>query len=144
MFLFLRVFIGVLFLVSGVEKAFHPYQNFLYALQAYQVLPGWAEIAVAHTLPWVEVIVGVFLVLGLWTQVALKTALGMFAVFIVVVGQALLRGLPIDQCGCFGAMLHLHPRTMIVFDSFMLLATFMLLRNGAKTQQWSLDRRFRR
>ena len=140
MFVFLRLLIGAVFLVSGLEKALSPYQNFLYAVQDYQVLPGWGEVAVARFFPWLELFVGVFVVLGLWTRLALKAALVMFGVFISVVGQALLRKLPLDQCGCFGQMIHVHPRTIIVFDSAMLLLTHFLLKYPAKTEKWSLDR----
>ena len=102
----LRILIGLLFLFSGAEKLINPYQNFLYALQAYQVLPGWAEVAVARSFPWIELFVGIFCLLGLWCEAALNGALVLFAVFVTVIGQALLRGLDIDQCGCFGRGKH--------------------------------------
>ncbi len=137
-----RVLIGVLFLVSGVEKLISPYQNFLYAIQAYQLLPGWAETAVARVFPWVELFVGIFMFLGLWTEAALKGALVLFAVFITVVGQALLRKLDIDQCGCFGQMMHLKLHVVIVLDSLCLFLTVLMLRYLHKTKQWGLDRYF--
>ena len=138
----IRIFVGLVFLVSGVEKLLGPYQNFLYVVQAYQILPRWAEVMTARVFPWVELFIGLFAVLGLWGQWALKGAVGICAIFIIVVGQALLRGLPIDQCGCFGELVHVPPRVIIVFDSMLLLLAFMLLRYPSKMDRWSLDKYF--
>ncbi len=142
MFALLRIAIGLILLISGLEKLISPYQNFLYAIQAYAALPGWAENLTARVMPWLEFLIGLFLTLGLWSNGALKGALMLFAVFIVVVGQALLRGLPIDQCGCFGASIHIPPKVIIVIDSAVLLLTALLLRNLKKTRAFSLDQAF--
>lgn len=136
----IRIAIGLIFLVSGFEKAVAPYQNFLYIIQAYQALPAWQEVWVARLFPWFELLLGLFLTLGLWVPRALLYALMTFAIFIIVVGQALLRGLPLDQCGCFGELLHVPPQAIIVFDSALLLLTLFLLRYPQRAQLWSLDR----
>ncbi len=144
MFVVLRILIGMVLLVSGVEKTISPYQNFLYVIQAYQMLPGWLESVVAVVLPWVELLVGLFLVVGLWLPLMLNAALVIFAMFIVVVGQALLRGLPIDQCGCFGNSIHIAPRVIIIFDSVTLLLTYWLIRKLERTSFFSVDGYFRK
>ena len=71
------------------------------AVQAYEIFPmelaGWIGLA----LPFVEIVLGVLLVLGLFTRpVAIISTLLMLA-FIVGIAQAWARGLTID-CGCFG------------------------------------------
>lgn len=142
MFAVIRILIGLVLLASGLEKVTSPYQNFQYAIEAYHLLPGWGEEWTARIFPWLELFAGLFAVLGLWTQAALKAVLLFFAVFILVVGQALLRGLPLDQCGCFGQALHVPPQVIIVFDSACLLLTALLLRNPRKSQQLSLDKYF--
>ena len=138
----LRVFIGLVLLVSGFEKLISPYQNFLYVIQAYQAFPSWLEKLAALSVPWTELMVGIFLFLGFWLELSLRGALLLFASFILIVGQALLRGLPIDQCGCFGESIHILPQQIIVFDSFMLLAIFWLIRNPSKARILSLDQKF--
>lgn len=140
----LRIVIGMVLLVSGVEKTISPYQNFLYVIQTYAMLPSFWENVVAVVLPWIELIVGVMLVLGLWVPISLKGGLVIFALFVVVVGQALLRGLPIDQCGCFGELIHLAPTTVIIFDSMTILVLYILIRNITQTSRFSLDGFFRR
>ncbi len=142
MLFLLRIIIGSVFIVSGLGKLLAPYQNFLYVIQAYQLLPSWAEVLVAQIFPWLELIVGVFVALGLWTSWSLRGAGILFGIFVVVVGQALIRGLPLENCGCFGEWIHLKPQTVIVMDSLSLLLTLVLLRNLSSVQKFSLDSRF--
>ena len=139
MFPILRILIGSVFLVSSLGKLFSPYQNFEYVIQAYQLLPSWGEVLTAQIFPWIELIVGVFVLLGLWTSLSLRGAVILFAIFVVVVGQALLRGLPLENCGCFGEWIHLKPQTVIVLDSCSLLLSYILLRNLSSTKKFSLD-----
>jgi uncharacterized membrane protein YphA (DoxX/SURF4 family) len=143
MAVFFRVFIGLVLLASGFEKLLSHYQNFLYVIQAYEIFPAWLEKTAALSVPWVELLIGLFLVLGLWLQWSLKGALVLFGCFIVIVGQALLRHLPIDQCGCFGEAIHILPQYILVFDSLMLLILFALISQPAKTQVLSLDKYFK-
>ena len=142
MYAILRVIIGSIFLVSSLGKLFSSYQNFLYVIQAYQLLPSWGEVLTAQIFPWVELIVGVFVLLGLWTPWALRGALVLFGVFVVVVGQALLRGLPLESCGCFGEWIHLKPQVVIVMDSLSLLLTLVMLRNILQAKKFGLDSYF--
>ena len=142
MFLILRIIIGGIFIFSGLATLLSPYQNFLYVVQAYQLLPSWGEVLVAQILPWIELIVGVFTLLGLWTSWSLRGALVLFGTFVVVLGQALIRVLPLESCGCFGEWLHLKPQVVIIMDSVTLLLTLLLLRNIPQTRKFSLDSYF--
>ncbi|MDE2027067.1 MAG: DoxX family membrane protein [Candidatus Omnitrophica bacterium] len=135
----LRIFIGAIFIVSGLGKLLSPYQNFLYVIQAYQLLPSGLEVLAAQVFPWIELIVGTFVFLGLWTRPSLRAAVVLFGAFVVVVGQALLRHLSLDNCGCFGEWFHLRPQTVIVMDSVSLLLTMALLSALPQTKKFSLD-----
>jgi uncharacterized membrane protein YphA (DoxX/SURF4 family) len=140
----LRIAIGGIFVFSALGKLLEPYQNFLYVIQAYQILPSWAEILAAQIFPWLEMIVGIFVLLGLWLPWSLRAALIFFSVFVVIVGQALLRGLPLENCGCFGEFIHLKPQTVLIMDSFSVLLTFVMLCNLSHTKKFSLDSYFDR
>jgi uncharacterized membrane protein YphA (DoxX/SURF4 family) len=142
MFAILRIAIGSVFLVSSLGKLLSPYQNFLYVIQAYQLLPSGGEVLVAQIFPWVELITGAFVFLGLWTPWALRGALTLFGIFVVVVGQALIRGLPLENCGCFGGWIHFKPQTVIIMDSASLLLTLLLLRNLPYVKKFSFDSYF--
>ena len=98
-FFLIRVFIGVLFIVSGTEKLVEPYQNFLYVIQSYKVLPDILEEPAAHFFPWLELFFGLFVLLGLWLKSALIGVGVLLTTFIIVVGQAIGRQLPITECG---------------------------------------------
>ena len=144
MFKILRFVIGGIFIVSGFSKLLSPYQNFLYVIQAYQLLPSQGEVLTAHIFPWIELITGIFVFLGLWTSWSLRAALMLFGIFVAVVGQALIRGLSLENCGCFGGWIHLKPQTVIVYDSASLLVTALLLRNSSLSRKFGLDSYFDR
>ena len=139
MWVFLRIIIGSIFIFSGLGKLLSPYQNFLYVIQAYQLLPSWGEVLVAQIFPWIELMVGIFVLLGLWASWSLRGVLVLFGIFVAVVGQALIRGLPLENCGCFGEWVHLKPQTVIIMDSLSLLLIFVLLRNFSYVRKISLD-----
>ncbi len=95
-----RLLLGGVLIWAGASKVGKPLTSER-AVQAYEIFPmdlaGWIGLA----LPFVEVVLGVLLVLGLFTRpVAIISTLLMLA-FIVGISQAWARGLTID-CGCFG------------------------------------------
>ena len=97
--------IGGLFVVSGFEKLIGPYQNFFYVIQNYSFLPLFLTEIAARLLPWFEFFLGIFLVLGLWTKWTLRAVMALLLMFMGVVIQALIRQLPITECGCFGGLI---------------------------------------
>jgi uncharacterized membrane protein YphA (DoxX/SURF4 family) len=95
-----RLGLAGIWLVSGALKAIDPLQTTV-AVDAYDVLPPLGVEIVAALLPWVEIALGVLLLVGLGTRlVGLLSALLMLG-FLAGVTQAWARGLSID-CGCFG------------------------------------------
>ncbi len=111
-----RIGTGLLFAVSGFEKLVSPYQNFQFVIEQYQVVGREQAAWIAQTLPWAELVAGVFLALGLWTTAAGAAVLAMFGVFIVAVGQALVRRLPLDECGCFGELISIPLPAVLAMD----------------------------
>ncbi len=142
LYVFLRVLLAGLFIVSGIEKLIGPYQNFLFVVQSYDLLPIWTEEIVARVFPWIEFFLGIFVLLGLWLPGALRGLLVLVTIFLIVVGQAMIRRLPIDECGCFGELISIPLPGVIAFDSFLFLLTFVLLRRFSQTAQFSLDQFF--
>jgi uncharacterized membrane protein YphA (DoxX/SURF4 family) len=68
---------------------------------AYRILPFDAAMFLGAALPFLEVVLGVLLVLGLATRVAAVASVILFAVYIAAIASVWARGLRID-CGCFG------------------------------------------
>jgi uncharacterized membrane protein YphA (DoxX/SURF4 family) len=97
---FARLGLAAVWLVSGTLKAVDPDQTVV-AVRAYDVLSRGAVDVVAALLPFLEIALGLLLLLGIGTRlVAIVSAL-LLLVFLGGVGQAWARGLSID-CGCFG------------------------------------------
>lgn len=95
-----RVVLGAVLLWAGGLKV-GDQQGMLLTIDAYDVLPEAAARIVAAGLPWLEMTLGAFLILGLFVRFsALATAI-LFLAFLFGMVQALARGLAID-CGCFG------------------------------------------
>jgi uncharacterized membrane protein YphA (DoxX/SURF4 family) len=74
---------------------------FAMQLDSYQMLPAWAVSPFAHTLPWVELTVGILLLTGLALRYIAAIATLLLAVFWGVVIRSYALHLAIN-CGCFG------------------------------------------
>jgi uncharacterized membrane protein YphA (DoxX/SURF4 family) len=97
-----RFFLGFVFLASGLPKILRPYE-FLTNLSDYQMVGNpLATLLITAIFPWVELAVGLSLLLGVMEGAAPLSASALGIVFIVVQLQALARGLSIS-CGCFGS-----------------------------------------
>jgi uncharacterized membrane protein YphA (DoxX/SURF4 family) len=98
--LVLRLFLGFVLIYAGATKIGHPLTS-QRAVQAYELLPDGLAKTIGLALPFLEVVLGVLLVIGLFTRpVAIASTL-LMVVFILGISQAWARGLTID-CGCFG------------------------------------------
>ena len=95
-----RLLGGAVLLWAGVSKALDQ-QTAILAVDGYDVLPASLVRPMAVALPWIEIVIGVFLVAGLFVRFAGVATAALTLVFIGAMGQAKARGLPID-CGCFG------------------------------------------
>jgi len=98
--LLVRALPAGLLLWAGLAKAFDR-QGSILAVDAYDVLPQVLVRPVAALLPWLEIGVGVLLILGLFVRFAGLATAVLGATFIAALAQAKARGLAID-CGCFG------------------------------------------
>lgn len=72
------------------------------AVNAYDVMPYDLARVIGAALPFVELALGVLLLVGLATRLAAGVSAGLLVVFIAGITQAWARGLQID-CGCFGS-----------------------------------------
>ena len=138
-FVIVRLMIGVFFVISGGYKLLSPYGNFLYVVQSYDLLPLFLEGAAAAVVPWVEYLVGMFVVLGLWLKPSFQGLRLLLVVFILTVSQAILRDLPLEECGCFGDLFSIPLRDVLLMDTALLLLASLLIKNIEKTKILSLD-----
>lgn len=95
-----RLVTGGVWIVAGAIKLPDPSSS-IRAVRAYELLPESVVPMVGVALPVVEVVIGVCLVLGLFTRVMGALSALLFVLFIIGISAAWARGLSID-CGCFG------------------------------------------
>jgi putative oxidoreductase len=95
----LRVALGGVFIVASIDKLRNP-EAFATAIANYRLLPYTIINAIAIGLPWLEVMTGTVLVLGVWIRASTMIVWGLLFAFSVAISQALFRGLDIS-CGCF-------------------------------------------
>lgn len=95
----LRIALGLLFVAAALPKLQDP-SGFAKAVSHYRLLPEAAERVLALFLPALELLVGTFLVLGVFDAGASLIVLGLMIVFTAAVSSAVARGLDIS-CGCF-------------------------------------------
>lgn len=95
-----RLVLAAVFTVAGGLKVADP-QSAVQAVRAYQLLPAALEPAVGWGLPFLEIALGLLLVVGLCTRAAAAAAVLLLVAFLAAVASAATRGLSID-CGCFG------------------------------------------
>jgi uncharacterized membrane protein YphA (DoxX/SURF4 family) len=102
----LGIALGAVFLYAAYDKILHP-ADFARIVYHYQLIgPSqhvgpWAPNLLAVTLPWIEVAVGAALMSGLWRREAATLASLLLLVFVAAVSAALVRGIDIENCGCF-------------------------------------------
>jgi uncharacterized membrane protein len=123
----LRVLIVVIFLWSGVSKAFQPLQ-FATTIEAYGLLPDILALPAALTLILVEIIAAIGLLFEKWGSLTAITL--MMLLFLTVLGYGIFLGLDID-CGCFGpndpeAIAFHDLRGALVRDLWLMLAIIYL------------------
>jgi uncharacterized membrane protein YphA (DoxX/SURF4 family) len=92
---------GAVFIYASLSKIHYP-AEFGESIAAYQIIPYWAINFMAVFIPGLELVVGLFLFIGLRTRVASLIIGGLLVVFIIALLLSLYRGLPIS-CGCFSS-----------------------------------------
>lgn len=98
-FFALRAALGVVFLVAAWDKVADP-MAFAKIIRNYQILPEMFVGGAAQVLPWIEVVVGMCLLVGLFSRGASLSATLMMAVFLSAMAWAWHKGIS-TQCGCF-------------------------------------------
>ena len=95
-----RLGLAAVWLISGIIKAVDP-RTTVVAVRAYQIFPESLVGTIAGILPFLEIALGVLLVIGLATRLTAVLSAVVLVAFIAGVISAAARGLSID-CGCFG------------------------------------------
>ena len=95
-----QLVIGAIFAMAGLAKV-GDLAGFAEQVHNFRLAPVALENLLAMTLPWIEVVAALALILGIRARAGGVVTAALMAVFTVAVALALVRGLDIE-CGCFG------------------------------------------
>jgi len=126
--LVLRLVLGAIFLYAAWTKLRQSWLIFAMSIDAYRLLPEWAVLTVARTLPWFELLVGLLLLAGWKLRWTAAAASGLLAMFFALMLRSYIKGEGID-CGCFGIGDAISVKTLLRDGS--MLAAALLLTVGA-------------
>jgi len=95
-----QIALGLVFVLAAFAKIADP-PGFAKSIWLYQLVPAWSVHPAALVLPWLELLCGLALCLGLWTRAAAGWIAALLLAFIAALSINLARHHPVD-CGCFG------------------------------------------
>lgn len=96
-----RLMIGGVFIAASFYKIIDP-GAFAKSIWYYHLTPGYLINLMALILPWLELLLGLGLIVGFWYRGSIFWATLLMMVFIAALGSTIARGINID-CGCFKA-----------------------------------------
>jgi uncharacterized membrane protein YphA (DoxX/SURF4 family) len=94
-----RLVLGVIFIYASYDKILHP-KAFAEVIYNYQILPDGLINVTAIFLPWLEILMGVFLIVGFWMPGTIIWCNILLVVYIGALWFNLARGIDVN-CGCF-------------------------------------------
>lgn len=95
-----RVVVGLVLLVAALGKIGDP-ASLATQVGHFHLVPDASRNLIALTLPWIELLAGLALVLNVRARSGAWLAMALMVVFTLGVAQAMARGLNFE-CGCFG------------------------------------------
>ena len=113
-----RLWVGGLFAFSGWVKVIAPYENFRGILVQYGLIPSAAAPLIAQIFPWLELILGIFLLAGWSLPFSSLGAAVLSGSFFLLIAISKIFGIALPaECGCFGEGLHFTPAQMLGVDA---------------------------
>lgn len=94
-----QIALGLIFIIAALPKLKDP-PSFAHMIYNYRVVPGSLINVFALGMPWLELLAGALLVLGIWTRPARHVIALLLLVFMAAIAFNLMRGNAVD-CGCF-------------------------------------------
>lgn len=94
-----RIILGAIFIYASIDKIINPI-DFSNTIDNYHISPIQLNNLAALIIPWIEFIIGVCLISGVFLNGATIISMVLLVFFIFIITQALIRGIDLD-CGCF-------------------------------------------
>ena len=94
-----RFVLGVVFITASYHKILDPL-SFSENIHNFHITPVSVENLAALIISWLELVLGLFLIFGLFLEGSLSITIALYIFFIFILSQALARGIDV-HCGCF-------------------------------------------
>ena len=122
----LRLGLAGVFLYAAWTKLRASPLIFAMSVDSYRLLPEWGVLAVAYTLPWLELAVGILLMAGFWLRYVAAMASAILVMFFALMLRSYIQGQGID-CGCFGVGEAISPKTLLRDGSLLAAAVLLTI-----------------
>lgn len=133
-----RVAAAAVWIVAGVAKV-GQIHDFQVLVQRYAILPPALAAPFATILPFLEIGIGLYFLVGLFVRGTALVGTLLFVAFLAAQISALARGISLD-CGCFGTIAETTVSPLTIVRDFALgIPTFLML--GWPARALSLDGR---
>jgi uncharacterized membrane protein YphA (DoxX/SURF4 family) len=116
-----RLILGGVFVYAAYSKLDQHWSLFAMSINSYQIVSETTATFLAHTLPWLELGLGLLLLTGWALRWTATAAFALLLFFFGVMLRAYLKNLAIF-CGCFGIGEQLGPKTLTRDGSLAALA----------------------
>jgi uncharacterized membrane protein YphA (DoxX/SURF4 family) len=151
-----RLVLGGIFVYAGFSKLLMPnthlwpifvlrfsvsmnISSFREQVESYKMISPRASIVVAHTLPFVEIVLGLLLLIGWRLQIWATAMTAIMVGFLAVVTRAYVLHMDIN-CGCFGTPEKLTGMTVVrdaAFTALALVMTIFVFMEAREPHPWS-------
>ena len=136
----LRILLGGTFIFSSISKL-PMHSEFVNLVNSYHLLPVWMGTLYGTALPWVELVIGAYLLLGILVRPSGIIA-GLVSISFIIANVTSIT-LGEEQCHhCFGEVLPLSVTQALIIDAIMLIIAVYVALRGSKGQALSFDNWF--
>ncbi len=116
--------IGLIFVTASLSKI-GDLSAFAQQVHNFRVAPVWSENLIAMTLPWIELVAALSLILGVRPRSGAAVVTVLMAGFTAGVVLAMARGLDFE-CGCFGTADHTRVGAIKLAENLLMLGTSLV------------------
>jgi uncharacterized membrane protein YphA (DoxX/SURF4 family) len=127
-----RLVVGGVFIWAGILKILEPLE-FAQNIANYRVVSRDISFFLALVLPWLEVLCGILVILGIFRSASSLLLSGMLGVFLVLITVTILRGLDVD-CGCFGSIGRHVDHWLLLTDIVLLYMTLNIFISSLRSR----------
>ena len=130
--LLVRLAVGLIFIYASIDKIASPAQ-FARIVYNFHFLPGGLVNIMGIIMPWVELVSGILLIVGIYKEGSILILNLLTVAFIVAVGVNLVRGIDLE-CGCFSVSSKAKSSalSLIIRDLGLLVLTLYLFFNRSQ------------